>query len=143
MRTDDLQGRPDDFRRCGHGAGDHAVGNIEDNQTGRKEDIIFRQNFPGFFQRHALLGPPFSIIFAKFVHHRVRFRVDDFNAIHIDLIFRSYFDDILRTANENRPGKAFGLDPFSSLQDAATFRLRQDNFLLFFGNAAFQVINKT
>ena len=41
MRTDDLQSRPDDFRRRGHRTGDHAVGNIEGNQTGCKEDVIF------------------------------------------------------------------------------------------------------
>ena len=80
---------------------------------------------------------------AELIHHGVRFRVDDFNPVHIDLVFRSDFDDTPGTADEDGPGKAFGLDPFGSLQDAAAFRFRQDDFLLFFSNAAFQVIYKS
>ena len=142
MRADDLQGGADDFRRRRDGTGDHAVGNIEGDEAGSKENIVFRQDLMGLFDGHALLGPPFCKIFTELVHHRIRFGVDDFNTVHIDLVFRSDFDDTLGTSDEDGTGKAFGLDPFGSLQDAAAFRFRQDDLLLFFRNSAFQVIDK-
>lgn len=66
-------------------------------------------------------------------------RADDFQSRPYRSVFRD-FDDTLGTADEDGPGKAFAWTCSGSLQDAAAFRFRQDDFLSVFGNAAFQVI---